>query len=86
VCQIVLVDNSPHAYGYQVSNGIPIESWFDDDSDTELLKLMDFLKRMVREGGEHIDVRPLIRDHFKSHERIEKAGLGLPVPYSAPPF
>ncbi len=32
----VLVDNSPHAYAYQIDNGIPIESWFDDDHDTEV--------------------------------------------------
>ena len=38
--QMVLVDNSPHAYGYQIENGIPIESWFDDDNDTETLQSM----------------------------------------------
>lgn len=86
----VLVDNSPHAYGYQVAtqtretesasrnhvciwqvdNGIPIESWFDDDTDTELLKLSGFLRKLQNTS----DVRPIVRDHFKTHRLIEKAG------------
>ena len=47
--QSVLVDNSPHAYGYQIDNGIPIVSWYDDDKDTELLKLIGFLKKISGE-------------------------------------
>lgn len=66
----VLVDNSPYAYGYQVDNGIPIESWFDDDNDTELLKLIGFLRCL--KGAP--DVRPVIRDHFKTFKLIEEAG------------
>ena len=65
----VLVDNSPHAFGYQVDNGIPIESWFDDPHDTELLKLADFLDTIV----DAEDVRPLVRNHFKTHELIRDA-------------
>jgi CTD small phosphatase-like protein 2 len=67
----MLVDNSPYAYGYQVDNGIPIESWFDDDSDTELLKLSGFLRRLQHTS----DVRPIIRDHFKTYKLVERAGL-----------
>lgn len=65
----VLVDNSPHAFGYQVENGIPIESWFDDDNDTELLKLLPFLNRLQK----HQDVRGVIRNQFKLHDLIKRA-------------
>lgn len=78
----VLVDNSPHAYSYHHDNGIPIESWYDDDGDTELLKLVGFLKRL--QGVD--DVRPVVREHFKTYQLVENARLGLPTSLSAPPF
>ncbi len=65
------MDNSPHAYGYQLDNGIPIESWFDDDSDTELLKLIGFLRTMKNA----VDVRRVVRDHFKTYRLVENAGI-----------
>jgi CTD small phosphatase-like protein 2 len=80
--QTVLVDNSPHAYGYDLDNGVPIESWFDDSADTELLKLAGFLRSIVDVD----DVRPLIKDHFKSHELVKNATLGYPPVTTAPPF
>lgn len=65
----VLVDNSPHAFGYQVDNGIPIESWFDDPTDTELLKLIQFLKTIQSAK----DVRPHVRRKFRLWDLINAA-------------
>ena len=67
----VLVDNSPHAFGYQIDNGIPIESWFDDDKDTELMKLCPFLDRL------HTckDVRSILRTQFQLRSVVEAQRL-----------
>jgi len=64
--KMVLVDNSPHAFGYQVDNGIPIESWFDDPHDTELLKLERFLSTL--HGCN--DVRTAVRAEFETFRKV----------------
>lgn len=65
----VIVDNSPQAFAYQLSNGIPILSWFSDKNDKELLKLIPFLKNLT-ESDE--DVRPKVEDKFRMHELVNK--------------
>lgn len=62
-----IVDNSPQAFGFQLDNGIPIESWYDDENDCELLNLLPFLGQL--ENAE--DVRPLIQNRFKLRAYVD---------------
>eukprot|EP00815_Leptocylindrus_aporus_P002209 CAMPEP_0116070652 /NCGR_PEP_ID=MMETSP0322-20121206/13195_1 /TAXON_ID=163516 /ORGANISM="Leptocylindrus danicus var. apora, Strain B651" /LENGTH=500 /DNA_ID=CAMNT_0003558617 /DNA_START=42 /DNA_END=1544 /DNA_ORIENTATION=- len=70
LCASILVDNSPHAFAYNIDNGIPIESWFDDSNDRELLKLELFLQEHILSRENVVDVRDVIRKEFDMKTKI----------------
>ncbi len=58
---VIIVDNSPASYVYQPANAVPVRTWIDDKSDTQLFELLpiletlskvhdvrDYLKKVVR--------------------------------------
>lgn len=51
----------------QVNNGIPIETWYEDESDDELLNLLPFLESLVDVD----DVRPIVEKQFQIQKLID---------------
>ncbi|CAG9312212.1 unnamed protein product [Blepharisma stoltei] len=59
--EVIIIDNSIQAFGYQLDNGIPIVSWFDDPNDCELFNVHALLIHLLSVP----DVRPILRQTFK---------------------
>jgi len=54
----IIVDNSPASYLFHTDNAVPVESWFDDESDRELLTLIPFFDQLANAE----DVRTALDD------------------------
>ncbi|XP_053713393.1 carboxy-terminal domain RNA polymerase II polypeptide A small phosphatase 1 isoform X1 [Synchiropus splendidus] len=46
--KVIILDNSPASYIFHPDNAVPVASWFDDMSDTELLDLIPFLESLSK--------------------------------------
>lgn len=47
LADVIIIDNSPAAYSIQPSNAIPIEAWYNDQADEELLNLLPLLHALA---------------------------------------
>uniref|UniRef100_A0AAY3ZWX5 Mitochondrial import inner membrane translocase subunit TIM50 n=1 Tax=Denticeps clupeoides TaxID=299321 RepID=A0AAY3ZWX5_9TELE len=46
---VIILDNSPASYIFHPENAVPVQSWFDDMNDTELLDLLPFFEGLSKE-------------------------------------
>ena len=70
---LVIVDNSPLAYTFDIDNGLPIKTWYDDKNDTELYKIINILEFLSTTN----DVRYYIKKFVKRNEIIYNEALNL---------
>lgn len=66
LAKTIIIDNSVYAFAYQLDNGIPIATWYDDRQDRALLDLLPILKALSSAE----DVRPHISSAFRLREYI----------------
>jgi len=66
--KVIIVDNSPQAFAFQINNGIPIQSWYGDRNDSELETMIPVLKRLL----EIEDVRPQIKQIFGLEDKVKR--------------
>eukprot|EP01083_Nonionella_stella_P098424 276762_1 len=59
----IIVDNSPPSYLFQPTNAVPIASWFDDPTDTQLLDFCGVIETTMKDVS---DVRLLLDANNKS--------------------
>lgn len=62
-----IIDNSPQVFTFELENGIPCTSWFEDPKDNELMRLIPYLREMK----DMDDVRPYIGKTFGSREFLD---------------
>lgn len=46
--KVIIVDNSPASYAFHPDNAIPVQTWFDDPNDCELLELIPLMEELAR--------------------------------------
>ncbi|OMJ73697.1 hypothetical protein SteCoe_27573 [Stentor coeruleus] len=45
---LIIVDNAAYSFAFQIANGIPIISWYNNFEDRELYKLIEYLRVLAR--------------------------------------
>eukprot|EP00992_Anisonema_acinus_P015889 TRINITY_DN9936_c0_g1_i2.p1 TRINITY_DN9936_c0_g1~~TRINITY_DN9936_c0_g1_i2.p1 ORF type:complete len:400 (+),score=16.80 TRINITY_DN9936_c0_g1_i2:70-1269(+) len=59
---VIIIDNSPTSYLFQPRNAVPVSSWFDDPTDTELRDLIPVLEQAAKADN----VYPVLDEHRRS--------------------
>jgi len=62
------VDNAVYSFAFQLDNGIPIVSWFDNENDKELSNLIGYLSYLSKVD----DVRIVNRQNFRMRSFVDE--------------
>ena len=65
---IIILDNSPLAYAFDVDNGLPILSWFDNRDDKELVHIVPLLKFLAKVDDVRKYIKKFLRNNCINYE------------------
>lgn len=72
--KVVIMDNSPASYIFHPDNAVPVSSWFDDMTDSELLDLIPFLETLS-----HVDSVYSVLRGCSPHPPLQQQLSGAPL-------
>ena len=65
---VIILDNSPLAYAFDVDNGLPILSWFDNRDDKELVHIEPLLKFLAKVDDVRKYIKKFLRNNCINYE------------------
>jgi TFIIF-interacting CTD phosphatase-like protein len=71
--RVVAIDNSIAAFGYDLKNVVPIQSWYGKIDDDELLKCLDIIDAFYSSGLD--DVRDFLKRIFGLNARVNSHNI-----------
>jgi RNA polymerase II subunit A small phosphatase-like protein len=84
---VIIIDNSPASYIFHPENAIPVNSWFDDMSDTELTDILPFMERIAASDDIYTLIRDCVgtRQQFEMNSTVSVPLTGAPANITSPP-
>ncbi|XP_076032585.1 CTD small phosphatase herzog [Oratosquilla oratoria] len=74
--KVVIMDNSPASYIFHPDNAVPVSSWFDDMSDSELIDLIPFLETLSKVDNVYSVLRNC--SNPLNNQQQQQPGFGSP--------
>ena len=72
---VIIIDNNPPSYTFDVFNGIPILSWHDDQNDNELLKMIPMLEFLSKVDDVRDYIQKFIYGNFINYLVVSRTIL-----------
>ena len=69
---VIIVDNSPLAYAFDSSNGLPITTWYDDKGDTELEKIFPLLEFLSKTNDVRTYINKFVNNNVIQYELVNE--------------